>query len=638
MSNEIAHPKLKQYDWSIMKFLRYLVLVIPSCAVFVLFFPRAAEAANFTYQTAVTYRVEDNGSTAVTQNYTVTNRTPLYYLTELKITTPTESVNGLRVNYSDGFAIPAALSRLDQRRGDVSYPAQEIHIRFPRQIYGQNRTWNFTITYQAGGLVETKGSSHTVYVPAVELSDPGDDYRVTLDVPSGFGRPHFLGSHGTAATRPGRQLYHFEKSEVTGASLALAFGDSTVYRLGMRYPLHNGTPVPRRLTITLPPDLGNQRSYLNRLDPAPSSIRLDTDGNVLAEYWLKPRQKLEVNADVSGEARYLEYDLSKSGKRGDIPQDIVARYTAPTAYWPTDGDVAKAAHALNDDNAPVINNVKGVYQFVINKLSYNNEKIKFNIRQGAAKALAAPENAVCLEYSDLTIAMLRSIGIPARMPVGYAYSGSLKESKGVSDALHSWVEAYVPGIGWITLDPTWGEKFDQFGKADLDHFAFAVWGEKDQLPDAVMAGRSSLGYQYEHTTLSYQAKVEPPTSNASLSVQRWAILPMIGLDRLVVTATAGIASDGNLVNVNGQKLELGSLAPGQKYSLWRPRFGRHWNQPAESIFSRQSDNQVIVMAESRTRANYTPMIVISVLLVAVILGAVVRWRLHNRNKAPETGS
>ena len=53
--------------------------------------------------------------------------------------------------------------------------------------------------------------------------------------------------------------------------------------------------------------------------------------------------------------------------------------------------------------------------------------------------------------------MLRSIGIPARMVVGYAQGERLSENDEflvkIKDS-HSWVEAFFPDSGWIILEPT----------------------------------------------------------------------------------------------------------------------------------------------------------------------------------------
>ena len=67
----------------------------------------------------------------------------------------------------------------------------------------------------------------------------------------------------------------------------------------------------------------------------------------------------------------------------------------------------------------------------------------------AAQTLATRE-ADCSEFSALFVAMARSLGLPARLVSGLAYSGN-------SFGGHAWVEVWVGK--WIELDPTWGTHF-----------------------------------------------------------------------------------------------------------------------------------------------------------------------------------
>lgn len=594
-----------------------------------LLWPRpSAAAANFNYQVQVNYRIEA-ASTQVEETYTVINRTPRQYLTELKLTTPTDQISAVKATYSDGGNIPVTTATKRRSNGFES-SQREITLKFPRVYYGQGRRWNFKLRYQATGLVDQKGSAYSVYVPAIDPGDAADTYTATIDVPASFGTPHFSGAQAASGgVRGDRQVYSFDKAELVDHSLALAFGDKTIYRTQFSFPLHNPTPLPKTLTIALPPDLNNQTVQLHSLNPAPRNTRLDEDGNVLADYRLSPGQKLTVVAKVSGEVRYLDYNLSSSATKRDIPQQLVKRYTKATKYWPTSGEVAQAATSVSDPAAPVVNNVKAIYRYVIDKLNYNNAKIEFNIRQGAAKALANPDHVVCLEYADLLVAMLRSQGIPARMPVGYGYSDDLKQTAAVSDSLHAWVEAYVPGVGWMTLDPTWGEKFDQFGHSDLDHFAFAVWGGEDERPAAVMLGRQDMNYQYEQTKLEFAAAAAPSGGSMQARVTRFLLLPFVWLEHVVVESPAGAASDDNWVEIGSQRFDLGSLAPLQRLTFNQLNFESRATLP---VRLGRSGAQPVLLAAAHTSANYWPAWALAAaLVIAALIWVVIRLRAHEED-------
>lgn len=62
----------------------------------------------------------------------------------------------------------------------------------------------------------------------------------------------------------------------------------------------------------------------------------------------------------------------------------------------------------------------------------------------------------CRDLSWLMIQLLRSVGIPARFISGYHYAPELSDHE-----LHAWVEAYLPGGGWVGLDPSTGLPVDE---------------------------------------------------------------------------------------------------------------------------------------------------------------------------------
>lgn len=58
----------------------------------------------------------------------------------------------------------------------------------------------------------------------------------------------------------------------------------------------------------------------------------------------------------------------------------------------------------------------------------------------------------CRDLSWMFIHMLRRLGLAARFVSGYAFNSELEEGH----ELHAWVEVYLPGAGWVGLDPSLG--------------------------------------------------------------------------------------------------------------------------------------------------------------------------------------
>lgn len=68
----------------------------------------------------------------------------------------------------------------------------------------------------------------------------------------------------------------------------------------------------------------------------------------------------------------------------------------------------------------------------------------------------ALRQGVCQDFAHLQIACLRSMGLAARYVSGYLETlpppGQTKLQG--ADASHAWVSVFVPGLGWVDVDPT----------------------------------------------------------------------------------------------------------------------------------------------------------------------------------------
>jgi transglutaminase-like putative cysteine protease len=59
---------------------------------------------------------------------------------------------------------------------------------------------------------------------------------------------------------------------------------------------------------------------------------------------------------------------------------------------------------------------------------------------------------VCQDFAHILLVLLRQIKIPARYVSGYICPN--KNGMRGEGATHAWIEAYIPGNGWVGLDPT----------------------------------------------------------------------------------------------------------------------------------------------------------------------------------------
>jgi protein-glutamine gamma-glutamyltransferase len=137
--------------------------------------------------------------------------------------------------------------------------------------------------------------------------------------------------------------------------------------------------------------------------------------------------------------------------RGDLADPVVDRELAASPYAGT----FRLARRLAAGQATTYDVVKRIERHLRATYGYNErvpsheyplEAFLFEDRQG-----------YCQQFSGAMALMLRMNGIPARVAAGFA-PGSYDRDRGtfrVRDLdAHSWVEAYFPGIGWVSFDPT----------------------------------------------------------------------------------------------------------------------------------------------------------------------------------------
>jgi transglutaminase-like putative cysteine protease len=135
---------------------------------------------------------------------------------------------------------------------------------------------------------------------------------------------------------------------------------------------------------------------------------------------------------------------------------------------------------------------------LISALMELNEVIRKNIKyevrdEGVARDPAetlALGVGSCRDYSWMLADTLRANGVAARLASGYfcEFGEGEKRAEGT---LHAWVEAYLPGAGWVGMDPTNGTLTDH------NHITAAV----GLLPEDIAPQQGS--YYYKETRVPY---------------------------------------------------------------------------------------------------------------------------------------
>ena len=105
-----------------------------------------------------------------------------------------------------------------------------------------------------------------------------------------------------------------------------------------------------------------------------------------------------------------------------------------------DSDAVALAGTLTASVSSDLEALTSIYQYITSTITYDNEKaatVSGNYLPDIDETLSSG-TGICFDYASLTTAMLRSVGIPAKLAIGY--SGTIR---------HAWIDVYIHSIGWV---------------------------------------------------------------------------------------------------------------------------------------------------------------------------------------------
>jgi transglutaminase-like putative cysteine protease len=512
--------------------------------VLLLFFTSSAHGFNnFQTDYNVKYDILQNANTHVSMDVVLTNLTEQYYASQYKIIVGFSDITNLYASDSQGRIIPKVTK---ENKGEG------IELSFNDHPVGLGNKLNFSISFDTDQIAQNLSSVWEINIPGISSQNDFSTFNATVSYPYSLGKPTFIKPLVSSESQQTGSLY-FTKEQLGSSGISLAFGDSQNYSFDLTYDLENPNLFPINTEIALPPSTNYQDVSLLSLDPKPVNVTLDKDGNWLAQYYLKPSQRLRVEA--TGETKvYL------NPKNATLSSDAMKQYLAPKTYWESqDPRIKQVASNLKTPG--------DIYEYVVKTLNYDFQRaIDNKPRLGAVKALENPNSAVCLEFTDLFIALARAAGIPAREVDGFAYTQNSQQRplSLIKDVLHAWPEYYdFDKKSWIMIDPTWGKTAgtDYFNVLDFDHIAFVVKGYNSDYP--IPAG----GYKFSANKNVKDVNIEIAGSSETLdkSTNTTVSLPSNIFPGLPIFGSVKVTNKGNAVS-NASQLVVTSdfLSPKQQ--------------------------------------------------------------------------
>ncbi len=494
-------------------------------------------AAAPAYDLSSSYDVQADKRIQVQQTFTTSVTSAEAPLTSVNVPVIGKDMKSLTGRLLDGTALTTT--------GNESQHVVQVDFG---NVTKKSRKWSFVVSYNAAvdsnfGKIEGFFFPPTI-VPNIDVGK----HSISISYDTSLGLASITSPKpATEKLTAGKETMTFESTKgAFSKTIGLHFGDSTVAEVALSQELNNSSWWWKSMTVVLPPDTNQQQVMIDSLTPRPSSIRLDEDGNIIAQYRLRPRQKLKLSGKVTVRMSAPVYALDgNTATVADFPELVRSRYT-------------KLGVGVLANDTPVLTSLRDQYD----------------------KSLASSSKDKAREL----VTVLQQKGLAARLVRGVQFASSS------SMVLHDWAEVYVPKAGWVTLDP---DNSLDFAAADYSRLAGRI-GEGD-----FVIGKGAIHFE----PLSDLPKVD---ETPQLTSTNHMILPGVALNVVSVGMPKGLSTDDNaLKQASGNIVELGSLAPLQSISTKRFLIGSKAFASEEVKFGTLADEQEITeLVASSSRTSY----------------------------------
>jgi transglutaminase-like putative cysteine protease len=209
-----------------------------------------------------------------------------------------------------------------------------------------------------------------------------------------------------------------------------------------------GQPEKQNIWVALIRDFSPYQEVRSmEISPGDYTLVIDEYGNHYAEFDFSGQPSgttQTVKIDYRVAVNELAYDLSVC--KGELLDDFIQPELHIESANP---QIVALAGELSQGKSNVCQKVRAVYDYIGNHLVYT-----FNGANWGAQAALGPMGSDCTEYTDLLVALSRAQGIPARYFEGLLYLDTGTST--IARTEHAWPDVYMPGIGWVAMDPTLG--------------------------------------------------------------------------------------------------------------------------------------------------------------------------------------
>ncbi len=126
-----------------------------------------------------------------------------------------------------------------------------------------------------------------------------------------------------------------------------------------------------------------------------------------------------------------------------------ARWLAPTSLGPVEGPVGELAAKITRGKTALPEKAKAIYDWICANMHRDPKTI--GCGKGNVCLLLQTRGGKCTDIHSVFIALCRAAGVPAREIFGIRLGK--KAVQDITKWQHCWAEFYLPGYGWVPVDP-----------------------------------------------------------------------------------------------------------------------------------------------------------------------------------------
>lgn len=211
---------------------------------------------------------------------------------------------------------------------------------------------------------------------------------------------------------------------------------------------------------------GNADQTVVYRDPASSAMYLHASWNSAT-----PKPELKMSFHIN--SHYASLPELKDGK-GEFPVEVLPYLNASAQIPCNKEQIQSIAAEATKNRTGTLNKARGVYEWVIANTVRNPDVKGCGLGKALVTLNEAKGGGKCADISAVYVAVARAAGIPTRDVYGLRTSGKDGE---ITGDFHCWAEFYLPGTGWVAVDPADVRKAMLVNKLELDSPETAKWTE-----------------------------------------------------------------------------------------------------------------------------------------------------------------